>query len=159
MKINTKTVALVNICICICAVCSSLFASIFLKHSPCFLCLMMRYGFCCVAICALLTLYRQKAHITLFVASFCLLVLAFYSLGVENHWFASPAFCHAKLEQTVDEILNNTNNDCTNITWKLFGLSSTLYSFVITAILFWINSIVFFAKYVQVHDRGTKNKS
>ena len=159
IKFSIKSASLFTLTISIIAVLFSMSASIFFKYSPCPLCTMTRYGFIILIIIASLTLYNKKIFSLLVLAAFCLFILTFYHLGVENHWFASPAICHAKLAQTIEEIMNNTDNDCAKVGWKIFGLSSTLYSLAAAAILFWINSIVFFAKYVQVYDRGIKDKS
>jgi disulfide bond formation protein DsbB len=74
------------------------------------------------------------------------LVFAFYHLGVENHWWNGPAKCSTIISspQNISEIMETKQNvKCDEANWKIFGLSSTLYNFIIAGVLFWIYSLAF----------------
>jgi len=56
-------------------------------------------------------------------------VLAFYHVGVEQHWFAGPSACTAgsggamTLEEMKQQILGTAPVLCDRVQWALFGVS------------------------------------
>lgn len=128
-----------------CFVCS-LFAQWFLGEIPCLLCLITRYGFLFTGIIFVLTNLNPSIKIFDVMCAFLLLSFCFYHLGVENHWWAAPDSCKTILP-TLQELNNgklpNTRPACDTVNFKIFGLSMTLISFCVSALLFWITSINF----------------
>ena len=132
---------------------ASFVATYLFDNQPCFLCKATRLCFICLFFISLFSLKYKIFYKILVVFCFVLMALAFYHLGVENNWWAEPAICKAKLSITVEEIMNANDVSCSTINWTIFGLSSTLYSYIVAAFLFWLNSISFVANYVQIQPK------
>ena len=129
--------------------CSSVIAQIVLHKTPCQLCLIMRYLFLAIAISSIL-LRRVRAICP--VVCFLAVAFALYHLGVENHWWQAPRGCIVELP-TLQELNKDTSSTsnvayCDRVNWKIFGISSTLWSFVFAMFVFWISSISHIADYL-----------
>lgn len=124
---------------------SCLFQLLFDKE-PCQLCLITRYMFLSIAIIALFSSILRKTGILLVIAAFITLSFSFYHLGVENHWWLGPQSCTFELP-TLDSISKSVEDSkrvyCDRVNWKILGLSSTLWSFLISAFLFWLTSVLY----------------
>ena len=117
---------------------------------PCQLCLISRYSFLSIAILSYFSGFSDKLRSILFSAIFLLFAFSFYHLGVENHWWAGPQSCVSELP-TLSNLseFNTTSNKvfCDKANWIIFGLSSTLWSFLIAAFLAWLISISYILNY------------
>ena len=128
---------------------SSLIIQIFLKETPCLLCLFTRYLFLIASIiCYFTKKYINKQNVVFlpFVSLTLLLILNFYHLGVENHWWVAPNSCKTILPTLNDiyngnQLINNNRPPCDTVNFKIFGISMTLISFIVSAFLFWLSSI------------------
>jgi disulfide bond formation protein DsbB len=73
------------------------------------------------------------------------LLFGLYHLGVENHWWSGPQSCVSELPVleniTTRNFMENSKVYCDRVNWKILGISSTLWSFLISAFLFWFVSI------------------
>ncbi len=119
-------------------------------YVPCELCLTERYAFYLGAPLAALTAYAasRSAHGVARVA-FALLTLifianvalAFYHVGVEQHWWPGPTACTGSLSGPVDvkDLLNATNTDrvvnCDKVQLRILGLSFAGWDVVASAAL------------------------
>ena len=120
-----------------------------LNETPCLLCLLTRICFVIVTITCFCTMKYQ--HIK-WIQSLPLLMLSvlfflsFYHLGIENHWWVAPESCKMKLP-TLDNLgaqnLVNDRPPCDTVGFQIFGISMTLFSFVISGALTWLHSIAF----------------
>ena len=103
--------------------------------APCELCLMQRWPWAAAIVISLVVvLVGERAGLAwvalllglVFVIS---VVLAFYHVGVEQHWFAGPTACTASeggamtLEQMKQQILGTAPVLCDRPAWTLFGVS------------------------------------
>ena len=103
--------------------------------APCELCLVQRWPWAAAIVIALVVLLVGEQVPLLWVALLLGLVfaisvvLAFYHVGVEQHWFAGPAACTASeggamtLEQMKQQILGTAPVLCDRPAWALFGVS------------------------------------
>ena len=128
---------------------SSLTIQVLFKEIPCLLCLLTRYGFLIVSIsCVFALKYMNKKNVVFIplISIFFLLIVSFYHLGVENHWWFAPNSCKTILP-TLQDTYNNTNvvknarPPCDVVNFKILGISMTLISFIVSSFLFWIYSI------------------
>ena len=101
---------------------------------PCELCLYQRWPWYAVVALALVVLLVDggRAAATVFAVSALLLFagagLAFYHVGVEQHWFAGPSSCSGaaaanSVEALKAQIMGTAPVRCDEITWSLFGIS------------------------------------
>ena len=103
--------------------------------APCELCLMQRWPWAAAIVISLvIVLVGDRAGLAwvalllglVFAVS---VVMAFYHVGVEQHWFAGPAACTASeggamtLEQMKQQILGTAPVLCDRPDWTLFGVS------------------------------------
>jgi disulfide bond formation protein DsbB len=103
--------------------------------APCELCLMQRWPWAAVIVISLVVvLVGERAGLAwvalllglVFAVS---VVMAFYHVGVEQHWFAGPTACTASeggamtLEQMKQQILGTAPVLCDRPAWTLFGVS------------------------------------
>jgi disulfide bond formation protein DsbB len=124
---------------------TSIFSEIVLHKIPCQLCLISRYFYVCVAISSGVSVFFEKIKILPLVFVTFSLIFTLYHLGVENHWWLGPQSCVSELP-TLDNVVERTFIDngkayCDQVNWKIFGVSSTLLVFLLSAFLFWYNSI------------------
>lgn len=139
-KQNVKFVGTISL-VCILA---STYIEYILHNIPCLLCIYTRIGFVIVAIVCLIVYKYEKLYWLLAAMLLSLLFLSFYHLGVENHWWAAPESCKMvlpTLEQLNTKSLPTDRPPCDKIGFQIFGISTTLFSFVITSFLTWLHSI------------------
>lgn len=149
--LNFKNIQRFLFIICLICFSSSVVAELIFNKVPCDLCLVTRYSYLCIAALTLFSI-RFPAIIlkkVLFVLIFCSLCFSLYHLGVENHWWAGPSKCTARLLTSIESIMNNTVTRCDVVNWRIFGISSTLYNMCIIAGLFWIYSLSFVVDYMS----------
>src|ERR1700704_3038220 len=103
--------------------------------APCELCLVQRWPWAAAIVIALVVvLVGERAGLAWVALLFGLLfaisvVLAFYHVGVEQHWFAGPTACTASeggamtVEQMKQQILGTAPVLCDRPAWTLFGVS------------------------------------
>lgn len=123
---------------------TSILSQVLLQKSPCQLCMITRYLFLLSSIVALINVKIRFKSI-LPIVTFSVLGFTFYHLGVENHWWAGPAGCISQLP-TLDSIQNIDQLDsqksyCDQVNWVFFGISSTLWSVLFSAFIFWASSL------------------
>lgn len=108
---------------------------------PCVLCLYQRVPYAVTGALAALAIFlsaRGQARQWLVIA--CGLVflagsaLAFYHVGVEQHWWESVAACGGELSSGVDvtnlaaQLSSAPRKPCDQVDWRLFGLSMAGYN-------------------------------
>lgn len=103
--------------------------------APCELCLMQRWPWDAAIVISLVALVVGSRPalpwIALGLAGIFAVgtVLAFYHVGVEQHWFAGPVACTAQgggamtLEEMKRQILGTAPVLCDKVQWSLFGVS------------------------------------
>ena len=103
--------------------------------APCELCLMQRWPWAAAIVISLVVvLVGERAPLAWMTLLFGLVfaisvVLAFYHVGVEQHWFAGPTACTASeggamtVEQMKQQILGTAPVLCDRPAWTLFGVS------------------------------------
>ena len=125
---------------------SSILTSVILDQDPCILCLITRFAFLLVAIAASISIKYQSSYMmyTVYAITGLLLLISFYHLGVENHWWASPETCKVPLP-TLESLMSqkelSKTTKCDDITLTIFGVSMTLLSFLVSAFIFWFMSL------------------
>ncbi len=121
---------------------------------PCELCLLQRWPWGAAILISLVALFAGTRPalpwVALVLAGIFALSggLAFYHVGVEQHWFAGPGACTAgsggatTLEEMKRQILGTAPVLCDKVQWSLFGLSlagwNLLASLGMTAICAWV---------------------
>src|SRR5881394_862087 len=103
--------------------------------APCELCLAQRWPWAAAIVISLIVLLvGERAPLSWVALMFPIVfaisvVLAFYHVGVEQHWFAGPTACTASsggamtLEQMKQQILGTAPVLCDRPAWILFGVS------------------------------------
>jgi disulfide bond formation protein DsbB len=124
---------------------ASVFNQIFFAEKPCQLCLISRHSYLAVAVFSIAAVRVSFLKSLLFLAVAFELLFGFYHLGVENHWWIGPQSCISELPTieniTTKNFMENSKTYCDKVNWRVFGISSTLWSFLISAFLFWIVSV------------------
>ncbi|MDR0744679.1 MAG: disulfide bond formation protein B [Holosporales bacterium] len=139
------------------AISVSVFAEKFLNKQPCQLCLMTRVSYITIALLSCILFIYNIAIIRwiLFYVILILLIFSFYHLGVENHWWMGPESCVAKLP-SLNDIPQTTQFDvvyCDQVNLRIFGVSSTVWNFLLIAGLFWLSSTSNILNcYIKQHD-------
>ncbi len=107
---------------------------------PCILCLYQRVPYAVAGVLGLVALFVPKMrYFAVAVAGLVFLIgacLAFYHVGVEQHWWVSAASCGADGSDgpaTVDELRQLLTQGrpakaCDEVDWTLFGLSMATYN-------------------------------
>jgi disulfide bond formation protein DsbB len=102
---------------------------------PCELCLYQRMPYDAVIVLALIAVIAGDRRSTPWVIALCGLLfianaaLAFYHVGVEQHWFAGPTACTGaaaggdSVEALKLQILGQKPVMCDEVQWSLFGVS------------------------------------
>ena len=103
--------------------------------APCELCLLQRWPWAAAIAVALVALVAGSRPALpwvalVFAALFAFgVTIAFYHVGVEQHWFAGPSACTASatgattLEDMKRQILGTAPVLCDRVQWSLFGVS------------------------------------
>ena len=103
--------------------------------APCELCLVQRWPWAAAIVISLIVLLvGERAPLSWVALIFAIVfaisvVLAFYHVGVEQHWFAGPTACTSPasgamtLEQMKQQILGTAPVLCDRPAWTLFGVS------------------------------------
>src|SRR5216683_336574 len=103
--------------------------------APCELCLLQRWPWEAAIALALVALIAGSRAALPWVALLLAIVfalgvvIAFYHVGVEQHWFAGPSACTASgggamtLEDMKRQILGTAPVLCDRVQWALFGVS------------------------------------
>src|SRR5260370_76143 len=103
--------------------------------APCELCLLQRWPWAAAIALALVALIAGSRAALPWVALLLAIVfalgaaVAFYHVGVEQHWFAGPSACTASatgamtLEDMKRQILGTAAVLCDRVQWSLFGVS------------------------------------
>ncbi len=114
---------------------------------PCILCLYQRWPFMAVIVLALLALAVPLPRLrgALVAASGLALLagagLAFFHVGVEQHWWAGTAGCGAPGIKATDvealrrQLLEAPVVRCDEVPWSLFGISLAGYNFLMSTAL------------------------
>lgn len=110
---------------------------------PCMLCLYERWPYYAAAALTLLAAFAGDRATTPWVLALCALiyaggaVLAFYHVGVEQHWFQGPTTCSGaaaaadSVEALKAQILGQKPVRCDEIPWSLFGISLAGWNFLV----------------------------
>ncbi len=103
--------------------------------APCELCLLQRWPWAAAIAISLVALIAGRRALLPWVALGLALIfvlgvaVAFYHVGVEQHWFAGPSACTASgggamtLEDMKRQILGTAPVLCDRVQWSLFGVS------------------------------------
>jgi disulfide bond formation protein DsbB len=121
---------------------------------PCVLCIYQRYVYGVALAIGLVGAMIGRPGATravLALAGLTFLVgagIAFFNVGVEQHWWRGTAECHAPsldLDQSLDQLresmLDTRFVPCDRVAWSLFGLSiagyNTIFSLILAAASLW----------------------
>mgnify|MGYP002403771491 CR=1 FL=1 len=104
--------------------------------APCELCLWQRWPWAAAVTIAIVALFAGRAPALPWVAALLAILfaasaaLAFYHVGVEQHWFAGPQTCTAgagsgatTVAELKRQLLGVAPVLCDRIAWSLFGIS------------------------------------
>jgi disulfide bond formation protein DsbB len=118
-------------------------------------------------LCAVVTaasLRWNGAKVLVLAVVFCMFAFCVYHLGVESHWWKGPHGCVMKLptiDTMTDEFADQADDSktyCDKVNWRIFGVSSTLWSCAIAALLLWITSVAYTLDfYMRRLERAPKN--
>ena len=113
---------------------------------PCILCLYQRVPFVVTGLLAILALRLDKnssiAILIIIVSGLIYLIgggIAFYHVGVEQHWWLSG--CSGSLDQDISldqlraSLMQKPEKACDDVDWTLFGISMATYNFFFSGIL------------------------
>jgi len=127
----------------------SLLSQILGDIAPCQLCLISRYLFLFIAIFAAFASHYKHTRIILIILISSLFLFSFYHLGVENHWWTGPQSCVSELPSLshINDQIESNKIFCDRANWLIFGISSTLWSFLASAFLIWLISLTYILNY------------
>lgn len=118
---------------------------------PCDFCLYERCIYAGVIVVGLLSLKTNmfSGHRGIFLQLLVLLmgiVLTFYHVGLEQHWWAGPASCTGveaatTLEDFRAQLMKINRPRCDQISWAIFGISATVWNLVLQAGLAFLTSL------------------
>ncbi|MDR1332833.1 MAG: disulfide bond formation protein B [Holosporales bacterium] len=153
MLLKLKSAHVIALCVALVLFLSSVCAELFKDVKPCQLCLISRYLYLGIAISAAASLKISRVRNLLPVLVFCTFAFGIYHLGVESHWWGGPQSCTAKLP-TIDtafdapsEEATDTKAYCDRVNWRIFGISSTLWSCALSAFLLWFISLAYIVNF------------
>jgi disulfide bond formation protein DsbB len=110
--------------------------------APCELCLYQRWPYYAAIGLSLTALAAGRREATLGLLALCVLLflagaaLAFYHVGVEQHWFAGPSACTGSfsaggsLDDFTARLLAAQPVRCDEIAWSLLGVSLAGWNFL-----------------------------
>ncbi|MDB5411661.1 MAG: disulfide bond formation protein [Rhodospirillales bacterium] len=115
--------------------------------APCELCLYERWPYYAAIVFALLGIAGSTIGARLAIAATVLLfgasaILAFYHVGVEQHWFAGPTACTgsvggaASIEELKRQLVARQPVNCDEAAWRLFGVSLAGWNLLASLALF-----------------------
>lgn len=145
--IDPRRLLLAILVISLTALASALAGQYLFGLEPCVLCLYQRVPWAMAALVAALGLggwvgWRRLLPIALCATIFAVGgALAFYHVGVEQHWWGSVAGCAggAVTDLTLDDLrpeaLATGLRPCDRVDWRLFGLSLAGYNVIASALL------------------------
>lgn len=120
----------------------------FLKIEPCVLCYYQRIPYFASGMLGLIALFFSYRRVRIVEAAGIIFgfgaAIAFYHVGVEQHWWASVVACGTDGEaggvMTVEELqkfllVGESYQACDNINWSLFGFSMATYNVILSIIL------------------------
>jgi len=108
---------------------------------PCELCLYQRWPYYAVIVVAVVAATAGNSGLTRAGIVICALAfligagLAFYHVGVEQHWFAGPSACTSTIggansvEELRRRLLDQQPVLCDQVQWSLFGISLAGWNF------------------------------
>ena len=109
---------------------------------PCELCLYQRWPYYGAIMATFIALLAGDRRVTLAILGLVALgfiadaVLAFYHVGVEQHWFAGPSACSgapisgASVADLKAQLLARPPVRCDEVAWALFGVSLAGWNFL-----------------------------
>ena len=121
---------------------------------PCELCLLQRWPWAAAIVISLIVLLAgERAGLAWVALVFAIVfavsvVLAFYHVGVEQHWFAGPAACTANagaamtVEDMKRQILGTAPVLCDRPAWTLFGISMAGFNLIASLVMAAIGFVV-----------------
>ncbi len=92
------------------------------------------------------TLAGHRGIIAQLIVLFTGIVLTFYHVGMEQHWWAGPASCTgisnvATLEEFRARLMKVTRPSCDQASWVILGISATLWNLMLQAGLAFLTSL------------------
>jgi disulfide bond formation protein DsbB len=114
---------------------------------PCILCLYQRLPFAVAGVLGLFALLVPRGRIRVAAVALAGAVflagsgIAFYHVGVEQHWWVSAASCGGGLAESMSvdqlqaQLLNKPAKACDEVDWALFGISMATYNVAVSLIL------------------------
>ncbi|AWK87548.1 disulfide bond formation protein B [Azospirillum thermophilum] len=128
---------------------AALFFQFVLGYQPCELCLIQRVPYVAVILLGIVTLlfraWKGLGDALLVVSGLALLAgagIAFYHVGVEQHWWAGTAACGSSfsarpmsLDQLRAQVMAAPVVRCDEVAWSLFGISMAGYNVVLSLCL------------------------
>lgn len=113
---------------------------------PCVLCLYQRVPYAIAGALGLLGFATGGRHVRLIALCAVVLFLveagiAFYHVGVEQHWWASVTSCGGKVSdiKSTDALLQalqaKPEKACDDVDWTLFGISMATYNVAMSLVL------------------------
>lgn len=114
---------------------------------PCILCLYQRIPYAIAGVLALAAILMPRGTGRIVLLAICVPVfltgagIAFYHVGVEQHWWVSAAGCGGEVSglSTVADLQASLMAEpvkaCDEVDWTLFGLSMTVYNVAASLIL------------------------
>ena len=134
-----------------------------LGHQPCSLCLIERIPYAASIILIILNYLMVKNNKILILLLIFVFIFSFsvsiYHLGIEQGFFEESAVCGLK---NVSEIiskedllkqLSKRSISCKDVTFRIFGLSLTSVNIVISFIIFFILTKIYF-KYGEIKSKS-----
>ncbi len=107
---------------------------------PCVLCLYQRVPYAVAGALALAAIMMPRGEGRIMLVALCIPVflagagIAFYHVGVEQHWWVSVAGCGGALAGNMSaadlqaSLMAPPQKACDDISWTMFGLSITVYN-------------------------------
>jgi disulfide bond formation protein DsbB len=142
-----RTVFLLILLAAVGALGSALAAQFSFGLKPCVLCLWQRLPYAILILAAIGGLMNRGGGLTNYLLMLCFMAalgsagLAFFHVGVEQHWWVMGGGCPVEAltdkteEQALAELLTTPVAACDKVGWDLFGLSITVWNTALSLVL------------------------
>jgi len=158
MNYILKRLVFILFILSIIAICSALFAEHFLDLTPCKMCLKQRYPYyAIISFIIIFYFFRKQKNILLFIINEMAIIYglfyAIWHIGIEQKILDGPLSCSGKLSKSEsiqnlkDQIINQSIVNCSEISWKIFGLSAATINCLALLLILIFNTIYIYNFY------------
>lgn len=156
--LSPRTVFLLTLLAALGALGAALVAQFGFGLKPCVMCLWQRVPYLCVVLVSAAALLLAKDNAAVIRAGFIALALcflasaglAFFHVGIEQKWWSLGGGCPVMTLEGKDTaaavaaLLTTPQADCSEVAWRVLGLSITVWNLALSLVLFDFTTLALF---------------